>query len=189
MANTSNSIANQAIQLMGGNQPLVTGNSPTFDNSPNGIALQKLYVPTVRTVMRQFSWDFSRVNLGLSLSGNTAPFPWAYEYLYPTNAVQVWQLAPPSLTDVNNPLPVNWIVGNNTVSSNTVRVIWTNQVNALGVYDSFPPESTWDDGFVEAVVRLLASNLASATAGKPDVSKDQLEAGGAFNQIAQERDS
>ena len=132
MAVTSNSIANQAIQLMGGNQPLVTGNAPTFDSSTNGVALQQLYVPTVRTVMRQFSWDFTRTIASLTTTGNTAPFPWSYEYSYPTNAVQIWQICPSSLTDSNDPLPVNWVVGNNVVSSNTVRVIWTNQVKRSG---------------------------------------------------------
>ena len=93
------------------------------------------------------------------------------------------------MTDANNPLPINWSVGNAIVGGNQVRVIHTNQINANAVIDNFPVENTWDDLFREAVVRLLASNLALATAGKPDLSKDLLESGGGFESIGQERDS
>jgi len=186
---TSNDIANRAIMMMGGNQPAVTGVAPTFDSSTNGVALSRLYYSTVRTVMRQFSWDFSRNIVSLTLTGNVAPFPYIYEYAYPTNAVQVWQLTPATLADANNPLPINWSVANAIVGSNQTRVIHTNLQNAQAVIDNFPSENTWDDLFTEATVRLLASNLALATAGKPDLSKDLLESGGGFESIGQERDS
>ena len=54
---TSNSVANEAIALIGDNQPPVVGFYPTFDNSPAGVALQKLYGPTVAAVARQWGWD------------------------------------------------------------------------------------------------------------------------------------
>ena len=60
MPGTSNDIANQAIQLIGDNQPKVTGQAPTFDNSTAGLALQQIYVPTVQAAQKQFGWDASR---------------------------------------------------------------------------------------------------------------------------------
>ena len=183
MSVTSNDVANQAIELMGGNQPPVTGYAPTFDNSTTGVALQKLYAPCVATVARQFGWDFARAQAALSLSGNAAPTGWAYEYLYPGQGVEVWQLVPPALADPNAPLPINWAVGNAQVGGDQVKVIWSNLAGALAAYNNNPTEATWDPGFREAVVRLLASELASALAGKPDLAENYLQSGAAFESI------
>ena len=49
MTVTSNTIANQAIFLIGGNTPPVTGFAPTFDNSTAGVALHELYAAAVVT--------------------------------------------------------------------------------------------------------------------------------------------
>jgi hypothetical protein len=185
---TSQDVANQAIMLIGGNQPLVTGGAPTFDNSTAGKALAELYAPCVQTVGRQFAWDMARNTFALVQSGNAAPLPWAYELLYPTNGIEVWQLLPSvALTDPNNPLPVNWDVGNTLVSGVQKKVIWTNQLNPLAVYNNNPTEAVWDPGFREAVVRLLASELAMAISGKPDSAQLYLESGAAFETGAEAR--
>lgn len=185
MPTTSTDIANRAIQMMGDNQPPVTGVAPNFDSSTAGIALSKLYAPCVRTVARQFEWDFGRKTGALTLTGNT-PILFTYEYNYPTNAVQVWQIRSPTV-DAYNPVPENFIVANNVVSGSTVRVIQTNVANAQAIYDSNPPESAWDDLFAEAVVRLLASELAIALGGKPDTSQVLLQSGAAFEAIGEQR--
>ena len=185
---TSNDIANQAIQLIGDNQPTVTGFAPTFDNSTAGLALQRVYAPCVQTVGRQFAWDMARNTIALTLSGNTAPWPWSFEYLYPTNGIQVWQLHPNNLPDVNNPLPYNWNVANAVVGGQQQRVVWSNLANAFCTYNNNPNENTWDALFRETVVRLLASELAMAVAGKPDVSQGYLESGGSFENIGESRE-
>jgi len=187
MAVTSNEIANQAIQLIGDNQPAVTGQAPNFDTSTAGIALSKLYIPCVRTVGRKFGWDFARSQFTLALSGNAPPVGWAYEYVYPAFGVEVWQLLPAAITDPNNPLPVRWSVGNNEVGGTQTKVIWSNLANALCNYNNAPSEATWDPGFRESVVRLLASELAMAIAGKPDTMQTLTETFGAFEGIAESR--
>jgi hypothetical protein len=184
---TSTIIANNAIQLIGDNQAPVTGSAPNFDSSDAGKALQQIYAPTVATVMRQFGWDFARNTQPLVATGNAAPFPWEYEWLYPANALEVLQVAPTALVDPNNPLPVNWSVGNDVVGGTQVKVIFTNLSPALVVYNNGPQESTWDSLFAEAVVRLLASKLAMAISGKPDTAAAELQSGGAFEQIAEQR--
>lgn len=185
MPTTSTEVANRAIQMMGDNQPPVTGVAPNFDSSTAGIALRSLYAPCVRTVARQFEWDFGRKVDSLVLTANT-PAMFTFEYAYPANAVQVWQIRSPT-ADPYNPVPENFIVGNNVVNGSTVRVIQTNVANAQAIYDSNPPESAWDDLFAEAVVRLLASELAIALAGKPDVAQVLLQSGAAFEAIAEQR--
>lgn len=190
MTVTSNTIANQALQMLGDNAGgPVSGQNPTFDTSTAGIALQNLYGPCVQTVGRQHGWDMARNTVTLTLSGNAAPFPWAYEYKYPTNGIQVWQVMPAGVVDANNPLPTNWIVANAIVAGQQQRVIQTTLVNALAVYNNNPNENTWDALFREAVVRLLVSELSIALFGKPDAAQGYLESGGAFESIGEARDS
>jgi hypothetical protein len=189
MTVTPTDIVNRAIQIIGNNQPPVTGNLPTFDGSAAGISAGILYTPCVQTVAREWGYDFSRNMATLTASGNTAPFPWAHEYLYPTNGIQVRQLMPATLTDANDPLPVNWTVGNATVSAVLTKVIWSDLASAHVVFTNQPSENLWDAGFAEAVVRLLASELAMALAGKPDTARDTMEQAQMFGQMAHSRDS
>ena len=183
---TSNDVANQALQYIGDNQPAVTGESPTFDNSTAGKALQKFYAPVVATVQRQWGWDASRNTADLTLTGNT-PYGWLYEYLYPSNGIQVWQVIDPANTDANNPLPVNWNEANTTVAGAQKKVIQTNVAAAKVVYNNNPGPDIWDPLFREAVVRLLASVCGMAIAGKPDTAQSLLESGGAFESLAESR--
>lgn len=182
-------IVNQAIQLIGDNQPPVTGNAPNFDSSPAGKAAAALYAPCVQTVGRRFGWDFARNLVALALSGNPASALWPFEYLYPANGVQVWQLVPALLADPNNPLPVNWSVGNAVVGGTQKKVIWTDLAVAQAVYNNNPNENTWDPLFREAVVRQLASEFAMALAGKPDTAQGLLESGNAYEGAGEARDS
>lgn len=184
---TSNDIANQAIQYIGDNQPPVTGQAPTFDNSTAGEALQKFYLPVVQSVGRQWGWDFARKTVQLGLSGGTAPYPWTYEYNYPPNGIQVWQVFG-QLSDRNNPVPTTFAIANNVVSGQQIKVIHTDIQNAYCTYNNNPREDVWDPLFREAVVRLLASVLAMAIAGKPDTAQSYLESASAFEGIGEGRD-
>lgn len=186
MTVTSTDIVNQAIQLIGGNQPLVTGAAPTFDSSASGVAAAKLYGPAVATVARQWQWDMARARILLVAAGGTAPVPWLFEYLYPTNGIEVWQLMP-STVDANNPLPINWEVGNSTLVSGVKKVIRCDLSGAIAIYNNNPTEDVWDPLFREAVVRLLANEFAMAIAGRPDTAAANLEAGAAFVQLGTTR--
>ncbi len=184
---TPTEIVNQAIQIYGNNQSPVTGSYPTFDTSVAGVAAKNLYGPCVRTVARQFTWDYARTTADLVLSGNTAPDPWLFEYLYPDDAIEVWQLMPITVSDPDDPSPINWTVGNALVSAVPAKVIWSNEEDARVVYSNFPLPTLWDAGFREAVVRLLASEMAMATAGKTDTGQKLLESAGGFENSAETR--
>lgn len=183
---TSNIVAEQALQLIGDNSPQVQGQSPTFDNSTIGLALQTLYPYAVRTVAKQFGWDFARNVFTLALTGNPAPLGFAYEYAYPPFAVEIDQLVPAS-SDPNNPLPQNWTIGNSLVASVQTKVIWSSLQNALAVLNNAPSEGTWDASFQESVVRLLASELAMAGFGRPDTAAAYLESFEAFETLGEGR--
>lgn len=188
---TSNDIGNQALLLIGNNysdQP-VTGQNPTWDDSVPGQVLKYLYTPAVQTVFKQFEYEFTRNTVDLILSGNVAPPEWALEYIYPSEAVEVWQILPAFLGDPNNPMPVNWVIANNIVAGQQIRVIQTNIANAQAVIDNAPNENAWDAEVREVVVRFLASELAIALAGKPETSTVMYQTGAQFSSIARERNA
>jgi hypothetical protein len=188
MAVTSNTIANQALQLIGDNAPTVGGQNPTWDGSTAGQALAELYSGVVATVARQWGWDLARNTVALTTTGNTPTNPaYSIEYAYPPNGIEVWQLMPAALSDPNNPLPVNWNVANNLVSGVQTKVIQCNLAGALAVYNNNPNESTWDSLFREAVVRLLSSELSMALFGRPDSAEAYLQSGAAFESIGESR--
>lgn len=303
MANTAADIVNEAIQLVGGydNNEAVTGVPPFFDNTTVGVAAGIIYNDTVATAARQFGWDFSRNVATLNLSGQPAPLGYGFEYIYPTNGIQVRQILPPTIVDKNDPRPYRWTVGSSlgppsnatgsinftanpsngdtmTLNGTTFtfvtggssgtnihigpslaatlvfatfqlppdanntpglivagyiidpsltkliitygtpgspglaytlattgthlspsgatlslaaqvqqKVIWTDVSEAVGVITGQPPESTWDALFTEAVVRLLASKLDTATAGKPESAQLALEQFGTFEKAGEER--
>jgi len=172
---------------MGDNMPAVTGLAPTFDNSPAGKALQYLYTETVQAVQRRFEWDASRRVYALTLSGNTAPLGYDFEYIYPTVGIEIWNLTS-ATADPNDPLPTNWSVGNALVAGVQTKVIWSDVASALAVYNNQPTEAVWDSAFTEAVVRELASKLAMALAGRPETEQLFLQSGEAAINIATSRD-
>lgn len=182
-------VVNEALQQMGGNnQKPVTGSAPDFDTSAAGVAAKYLYNPCVAFVARSFEWDFARFTAALQVSGNVAPDPWDFEYLYPEDAVQVWQVKPPT-TDPNDPLPTTWARGNVLVSGTQTAVLWTDIENAVAVYNNNPSPTIWDPGFRQAVVRLLASEFALGLAGRPGTSQVLLSSAGMMAEIAKARDT
>jgi len=183
-------VVNRAIQLIGDNQPAVTGTGtypdPSFDLTPAGLAAQACYVGVVNTVGRQFGWDFSRRHVLLTLTGGTPESPWIYEYFYPANGIQVRQLIPLGV-DPLNPLPVRWVVANDSFGAGNVKVILTVVPVTTAVFSNQVDENLWDAGFTEAVVRLLSDYLAMALAGRPETSRMALENAGMFTSASMER--
>jgi len=185
---TDAEVVNQALMLVGNNAPPVTGVSPTFDTSTFGRAAATLYPAAVAAVQRWWGWDAARRIVTLSATGNTPPSGlFTQEYLYPTNGIQVWQLIPGTISDAYNPAPVNWSVGNNTVSAQQKKVIWTNLASARAFYNNNPGPDVWDADFEQAVVFYLASQFAMGTAGKPSAAKEFMQAAMTLSKVAEER--
>ncbi len=184
---TPTDVVNQALQMIGNNAPPVTGSYPNFDSSAAGSAAALLYGPVVQTVGRQHGWDFSRNSTVLTATGNVPLAPYKYEYYYPPMGVEVRQVMPQALVDPFNPLPLRWAVCNNIVGGTPQKVIQTNQASAQAVFSNQPPVCAWDPLFREAVVRLLASEMAMAIAGRPDTARDALQSGQGFEKLGEGR--
>ena len=188
---TSTTIGQQALNLIGGNFPALTGVAPNFDSSTAGKALASIYVPTVQAVQRQHGWDASRRVFALVPSGNAAPFPFGFtrEYVYPTNGIEVWEVQPLVPVDVNDPLPLNNSIGNTLVNGVQTKVIWCDVPNAYATYNNNPSEATWDALFTEAVVRVLASKLALVLVSKPETATFMGQTGQQAGEMNKMRDA
>jgi hypothetical protein len=187
---TATDIVNEALQLVGDNLAPVTGALPNFDTSAAGVAAKYLYTPTVQAVGRRFGWDFSRNVATLAVTTNVPPWPWTYEYIYPASGIQIRQLMPPTpLVDPNNPLPVNSEIGNTLVGGTPTKVIWCDIQNAKARITNTPNENLWDPLFRDAVVRLLGSALATATAGRPETARDLIDTYAQVEALGEARDS
>lgn len=189
MALTPTVIVNRAVNLQGNKVPEVTGTYPSFDTSPAGTAAKWLYDEAVKTVGGLFEWDFARFTDALVLSGNAAPDPWAFEYRYPTGALQVWQVKPATQVDPNYPIPANWVMANAVVAGTQRSVIHTNVPNAMAVYNNNPSPDTWQPAFCDAVVRWLASAFAMALSGRPETQQNILTTATTMLQQAMGRES
>ena len=95
---------------------------------------------------------------------------------------------PGEIEDYNDPLPTNWVPANAVIAGTQKRVILTNVRDAKAVYNNAPGPESWDALFREAVVRLLASELSIAIAGRPETSQLALDSYGAFAALGQSRE-
>lgn len=144
------------------------------DGSPAANAAAVVYNPTVQILLRELDPDFARFTDTLVAAPGTPPYPWLYQFAYPANCLRLRQVRPVNY-DVFDPQPIRANVAVATVSAVLTKVIFTNQIAALGVYTtSAVTEENWDSAFADAVVRRLANPLAMAVAGRPDFAREIL---------------
>lgn len=183
----SSNVVNEALQLIGFDGNAVTGSAPTFDTSTAGQSAALFYNDSIAAVTRLHQWDFARTTAPLVLSGNPAPFPWSYEFIYPEDCVQLWQVTPQTIADVNNPAPSDWVRGVNIIGSIQQSVIWTNVSLAQAIYAGSPTPASWDPVFRANVILYLASRFAVSLLGKPDLAQSLFEQVGTMTQIGSTR--
>lgn len=184
-------IANRAIVLMSGfnsNVPLTGTPSTNFDETPLGIAAAQAYGGVVQTAGKMYGWDFSRNLAILTFSGGTPPTWWQFEYLYPTSGIEIREVSPPVIADQNNPAPNRYTIATSTIAGIQHKVIWCNIADAVATISGQPNESTWDAGFTETVIRLLASELSMGAAGRPETGQLEYERSGAAGALFRTRE-
>lgn len=185
---TAASVVNQALQEIAA-QATVTGVNPAFDGSAAGNAAGILYTPCVNLLLREQDWEFSRKTVALTTSGTTPVYPWTNGYLYPTDCVRIRSVVP-ATWDANDPQPVRWSEGVQTIGGVATRVIFCDVATASLTYSTNAvTEDDWDSMFQEAMVRLLGSELAMALGGRPDFSRVKLGEAGQIMASGADKDS
>ena len=175
---TSVTVTNEALQFIASQVRITALN----DGTPAANAATICYVPVVELMLREMDPAFARYTFTLAASTLTPiPPPWSFAYAYPTDCLRLRQVRPPgsgpgALADPNDPTPVLANVAVGLVSAAPVKVILSNQQNALAVYTtSLVTEVQWDAAFQDAVVRRLANPLAMALSGRPDFAATILQ--------------
>lgn len=173
---SSAAVVNASLSLIA-SQTLITS---LTDGTSAANAANVVYAATVQLMLRAMEPDFARAQVVLTNSGLTPLQPWAYEYLYPDDALRILQVKPPvGSYDPLRPDPVRWSIESDLLSLVQKKVILTNQASALAVYiTSLVPEPQWDSMFSDAVVRRLANPLAMSIAGRPDFARELLDEAG-----------
>jgi hypothetical protein len=181
-------IVNQALEYSG-NQAAVTYTSGVWGGQASAaLAASTLYVPTWQMVARQLDPDFARRTNALTLvSSGSLPPGWTQEYSYPNDCLRLRCLAPPAGSyDVFDPQLILGNVALDIIASAPVKVIFSNQTQALAVYTSSDlTENDWDAMFTMAVVRQLANPFAMAIEGRPDYARELLAQALQYEQMSE----
>lgn len=196
------SICNMALGQIGAQVTIQGIDPPLPAGSAEANACALYYSTVIKNLMRAAPWNFTRKTARATLlkaaldtttgepSTNPPPLPFAFEYLYPpdcidmrfipricyttssstsgsstplttTPNVNVW---PPLLAEV----PADYVVAMDTPttsSSQQIKVILTNQPNALLVYTAqINDPNLWDASFIKAAVHSLAAELVNPLA-------------------------
>lgn len=154
-----------------------------YDGSEAANAALDLYSQTLDAVLRTADWNFAQAFMSPTLSGQTAPPPWSYEYHYPTDCIRVRNVFFPTyLADRNNPLPSRWTIGNNTPGN---KVLWTTAVTPRIVYTKQVIDPTkWEPLFAEGFMAQLGAKLAPLLTS-PDMAKVQMQNGASLITFAE----
>jgi hypothetical protein len=186
MPTTAANLVNRALVEIG-SQTLITS---LTDGTPYANIALQVFDPFFNFLVRQADWDFTRAVVGPSLTGNTAPFPWTVEYVYPSTASRIRYLTPGAVANPFDPQPVRFAVGT-VLEAEPTKVIWADIVvgqiiYSLAVVEEIQLDYT-DPMFQEALVRMLASAFSMANAGRPDYSRIMLEWASQFEQLGEGR--
>lgn len=185
------SIVNEALQDIGA-QATVSSISPS-DGTDEADSASILYTPTLEMLLRAAHWNFARRQGTLTLlksapgtpenAAGTPPFPpqpWAYEYAYPSDAIQARFLLPqvpnqaltPPLTSATQGVfsrqiragSIPFQIGLDLdAQNNPIKVVLTNLPQAQLIYTALVTVvDLWDPLFRRAMVAALGARLVNA---------------------------
>lgn len=165
-------IVNEALTRVGYPERI----SNIYEGTRQARAALDVYAQTRDELLRQEDWDFAQKIAAAVLSGAVAPAPWTTEYDYPSDCLRLRNLWNASyLADKNDPLPVLWSIGNNSLGA---KVIWCKLAAATLVYTTQLTDLTkWEPLFVEALITALGKRLVPALKNAlADPGADEKEA-------------
>lgn len=187
-------IANLALLGIGA-QAQVTSINPS-DGSTEGDVCSTLYQSKMDSLSRAAHWNCLRKQVNLTqlkalivngvASTNPPPQPWAYEYAYPSDCLQVRYVCYiPTITTglalpagyCNAGQPQEFVTGVDVdANGNQIRVILTNTPQALCIYTArIDNPDIWDPHFVDAAVATLGAFLVNPLNRSASLLKSQFQ--------------
>jgi hypothetical protein len=176
--------------------------------APNAVMVARHYQPKIDALHRAAHWNFARKQQALTLlkaakgtpenaAGTTLPippFPWQYEYAYPSDCLLMRYLLcnPQNATGSNLPVfgggvaatPLLWgwqpagrfvVAVDTDASGNQIKVILTDVEFAEGVYTArIVNPDLWDSQFLLAGTATLGAWLINPTSGDGEMLKNTI---------------
>lgn len=204
MTTSTTSICNQSLAAIGTRSTIV---SLTEESPEAGIA-NLYYDQTVKELLRKYQWGWARrqkymavlraaQGTPLNPTGTLPqpPLPWQYEYVYPSdcaNAICILPIGYPTTitgvplttAELQPPIwprtpPIRFILsGDLDDNNNPVKVVLTNQYQAILVYTAYVTEPyIWDDLFIAALIGRLAAKFVIPLAGDKKLAEMAINAG------------
>jgi hypothetical protein len=182
-------ICNLALREIGWPRPI----GSIFEGSPAARAALDVYSETRDEVIRTGIWPFARRDAVLTLlkgppppGGYNVVQPWssfyplppyAYEYGYPSDALEITAIIrPPGLLPDLDPKPANFTVANDQVTIGGVatptRVVLTNVGGAIAIYKGRVTNPlSWPPDFIGTLAAALKPKIALGLARNLDLLK------------------
>lgn len=185
-----------------------------YEGSEQAKTALELFGQARDELLRDKDWSFSRRVLSLTLLkgpppdggfdsmtawSNIYPYPgFLFEYSYPTDCLDLRAIIfPPGLMPDLDPLPGLFRVDNDptpvvsgnppTASGPPAKVILCNIMNALAVYRAQVTDpTTWEPGYVAALVASLGKKFAVAFGADPNSQKERSAEAITTTQVASE---
>lgn len=147
------------------------------DVSKEARVCRKWYNHTLEHITRDYDWNFSRRYLSLALLASTPPEHWTYTYAYPADCFMLRALMPPGVRFPVNTQRVLYEVAGESVGDADLRVIYTDQPNAVARYSKkIVNTNLYDSVFSTAFSYLLASFIAMPLTVKPPIADSMRRA-------------
>jgi hypothetical protein len=96
-------ICNQALDIIG--YPRHIGN--IYEGTKAARVAIDIYGETRDEVLASEPWPFARSEIELTTTGLSAPAPWPFQWLYPSDAIKLWFVKPSPLPA--DPVPIRWL--------------------------------------------------------------------------------
>lgn len=185
-------IANLALDAIGTRSSIASISEP----SREARAISLHYAPALDAVLRSAHWNFARTQIVLALLNDATlsppqkvPQPWLYEYAYPADCVLFRYIMPqygnlPSQgPNVGSAIPfflgapVRFLISSDLDSNgNQIKVILTNQPQAIGIYTARVSNTElFDPDFVQAFSNYLAAKICIGVNGDKAMAKMALD--------------
>lgn len=130
-----------------------------YDATIEAIIGADIFSETRDEALAMKPWDFARAEATLVTSGQTAPTPWAQEYLYPSGSVMLLQVRPGTVV-TNDPAPMRWHEFLDTRLSAPQRAVLCDFSPAVAIFTQrvIDPAS-WPADYIEVLVMMLAKKI------------------------------
>ena len=150
MPSSTVEVCNDALALVG-DSPITA----LTDDSDRARTLNRLWLPTLDTKLREHDWNFARRRMALAELADTPVWGYAHQFQLPQSPFCLFVRG----TDLTEDEP--WIIETYSNATSTYRVLLTDATSVNLVFTARSEDVTlWDAGFADGMTFELAYRIA-----------------------------